>query len=724
MLRESEYQKSFFQVDVAIFPRLFDTASAAKTRYEDLPLESFTSAALNGVLLDIPGATSVHFADSFPLNVSLADASHFTGEWFGVFFNRSEKSYVICSDYFGFANVYYGFAPASDGSKTLVIGSSFRAVCAALDLRGTRAHLNRAVALPSLTSPHSLLTHRHTYDTFREGVAVLAPNEALYICGSRYVVLERPFFSNVTSPDNYQTLLSAGIERSIRQIKNSVETNATQHTFGLSGGRDSRTVLSLLLAAGVEKEIGVISHNPSSITPGDTYDIIRNDLLISTRIVERLGLEYAPKIDRNSTRLSVYDHTQRFLHHRSHQSFELGMNTMLLEYINTIDFYGGGGEMFRGYFGVKHEKAYPKFARSLSDSTKKLDFRSQLAVLFDVLSNADGMTPTDYQRGKQVFIDSLAHGYVEGDSAKELLDRFYVLQRSRTHHSVLRSAMTVGTLTVSPLCQPEFFMANQCLSNEERSWGKLQFDIIETIEPLLNEVSLNNDRWNENLLAESRLEGSGWANYDGTAARKQWENTQNSKMSRSKVFGLSSFDHAKEFAKLLDVMGDQVAPAIGKEGIRAAATLSDHSFSQMRILCAKFGTLMDALGMSSTQWSEQTFSPDGPILSTITRSTASQPAFDHSFSQIRQEVSLGDINLHLVNKSGLLDIEMEQQLDGFEFAIYFFKNGVRISTIWYGEPILSVSCGEPGTYRAKVFIRRIGSTNAQRVIDSNNLVVS
>lgn len=411
-------------------------------------------------------------------------------------------------------------------------------------------------AAPSLVSNQSILLHRANIRAFRKVVSVLLPYEAILIEGQSYSIVKRKFFLSEEEKKqfNYGDLIKKGIERAVSEIHAACAVSRARPTIGLSGGRDSRTVLALLFAAGKQREVDVVANDPLQYPAGATRDTLEGDLSVSTRIVERFELSWKQRTPVKSERLSVRAHIDRFQNQRSNQSFEIHSNTLVSDYGGVVDFYGAGGEMYRGYFALKHKKSYPRWNASLANPGHEP--REECRELFRALVHPTLLPKQMYKESEEAFAETLLKGSDGTRSSYELLDKFYVTQRSRTHHSVVRQSLQMGKILSTPLCQKEFFFANQLLSDQERQEGKVQFDIIEHAEPLLNEISFFNDRWSSELLPEDRLEGNNWQAYDGLSARKAWRESLRSKP--DVIEGRAPFDVVEEFRKELDRRGDRL----------------------------------------------------------------------------------------------------------------------------------------------------------------------
>lgn len=692
----AEFSQFCFPSDVAEFENVVESITVREL--EELDLELFRSVAINGVLPANIHAGALSFSDS-EITFPLADLLEANGEWFGIF-RDDQNVHVVLADYFGFANVYYG--QRSDG--VLVIGSSFRAVCHRMQRFDGCGELEFASLAPTVSSVHTLFGRRFSKQTFRRGVYALNADEAIIIRSGTYSVVRRRF-SKPAPGSSYSDLIAKGIERASKQIKASVAFSKQEPVVGLSGGRDSRTVLSLIHAADSLNSINVISNNPMGYPAGATRDVMRGDLHYASRIVERFGLNWQQPKPSEGYRFTVTEAVDRFQHIRSHQSFEIeGSSTIAMKRGFRTHFYGANGEMLRGQFAVGMLGAHKS---ALAGEDLVAGFRR-----FYAGSNPKMFVPHEvYSAGEALFVRAfLSSAYFR--SYFDSLSRFFDVNFGRLHHAITRKAWETEELLVNPLCQPEFIMAKTLLDPTEQGWGKLQFDIMRSIDPAFVTLGLNGDQWDREL-TKSLPSDTRWNTINGSGALSRWE--ENSSVSPvAEIAGVPRYDIQSGFGAELARRVDRVFEYLPDWLLKTVAVNSDFSNGIQRSLLAKIATVEDALGVSDAAYSVTRFSSEQEHLVTQTICIPGR------FERTRKQYSMGDVNVGIEVVDRNIEVWCENLSSEAEVAIYLFKDGSRVSTAWYSEyqnPV-SFEIGGAGIYRAQVFVRRKGAPRAQMVVES------
>ncbi|MCW9715291.1 hypothetical protein [Avibacterium sp. 21-594] len=421
---------------------------------------------------------------------TLNEALEWTGEWLGVFYSEELDTWLIMADVFGFAQLHYAIIPFKSGKQKLVVSTTFRGILSTLKALDCALEIDWSAVLPHLTSTVNLFSTRASEQSFAKLIHVASHNNML-VCNKQGVaLLPRPnMFLNSSTNMSYEDLLDKGIETAVDNI-NQLLTLNRNCSIALSGGKDSRVLFSLLLAAGKEKEFKVFTQRPSK-NIGATAEILSQDLLLASKIVDKFGLEWYVPSNGESFKISFEESLNEWQDLRSNQSFEIQPRKDTRRNCNDVMLMGIGGELLRSYIGTGYKKGFPNWWANAD--ANDIGIGKDLGQLFNHIVKPWHLQSAFFEDSKKLFIQSF--NFSKSGNAITQIDHSYSHYRSRAHAGICQWRSLFGTLLFYPLARIEFVEANKLLSDEDQSDGKILFDIIERICPDLNALPYASPKW-------------------------------------------------------------------------------------------------------------------------------------------------------------------------------------------------------------------------------------
>lgn len=467
------------EVTVLRFPAATGLLSSAPR----FALDDFRIGSTWGVTFK-PVELDPAFADGNPLS-HIIDT---TGDWWCAA-RGPAGSWLILADPFGMQPIYLATSATLDG-EALFVGASSADVARAVRAAGGVLENDWSTLLTTIAAKHDFLDCVYDFSTPARGVRMVPPDQAVLVHAGGFALVPRPKSPDLTAA-SYEQLVDRGIARAMTDLR-ALASDFPNIAINLSGGKDSRVVLALALAAGLGNEISVLATDPtpsgSSIAALKT---VAEDLAIASRIVKRYGLKWSERrIPRDTWPESLAGQIAVFQQHRrglSHQFIPAGITYRLHEGEAKVN--GAGGEIYRRYWSkvLSINPAWP----SLDFGAEALERDAQR--LFGVLTGPLEI-PTEFrERAANRFSSAMRH--LDRDNVRDALDRHYEFFRLRGHAGGRRWGLTYGILNHSVLLQPEFVQAVSMLSPEERFSGRMLFDIVERLAPELHDLEYQSGPW-------------------------------------------------------------------------------------------------------------------------------------------------------------------------------------------------------------------------------------
>ncbi|WP_162259106.1 hypothetical protein [Oerskovia sp. Root22] len=661
--------------------------------------------------------------------ITLAATLAWTGEWYGVFRLKGANQIAVGADHFGYAQLFYSEFPdpTATGSRTVLVSPSFRGILAARRLQGQTNKLRFDIALPSLISTNNIFRTRASDESFADGVFVLGNNDLLVLDENGFGVIERP--AAVESND-YDALIGAGIDRAVGVIQSSIESGKPVQ-FSLSGGKDSRAVLGLLVAAGAERDVHTWTQIPSGPVSA-SQEIFSRDFVTASRLVQRFDLRWWAPEPSDASRVSFEDDLSYWQNYRSNGSFEFVAHETVARPVERIGFVGIGGELVRSYLGAGYRTSLPGWwskAGKVDDSVER-DLRS----LFRAICPSWLIGRELYESSEASFVR--AFSLEDGQDVIAQIDASYLAYRNRCHAGTAAFQRPLGPSIVYPLAQPEFVAANRLLERVDREDGRVLFDILERTMPDLNALPFVSPPWTDRFATTGSK--SSWSGYSGALRRDE---LRASKLGSSiapprvvtgaprRAFVLDGGERAFEN---LGIMADHLRmDDWDVDGfLSRVSRILQYNEKMLRVVLAASETARDVLetpivrlrvrDLDFRTWREDFYSLSGARVGGIAASDSSTVLLRKHIDQVdlsgvtaTVQVVEGDACRNVIVSTAGLRL-------GSEAACYLHVDGRRIDTQWYSQSgVFEFVVDEQlsGTVRAEVFVRWVGDPVVQRVFD-------
>lgn len=664
------------------------------------------------------------------------------GEWVALFsdsgkVNESafEESYMVASDYFGFGKIHYAFVPSREfpSLRTLIAGPTFRGVARVLDQMGYPSSVAWDVALPHVISHVNLFRTRASRRTFADQIEVLGSDEVLIVSKYGANIVNRPI-PNLN--EDYESLIEQGIEAAIADAK-AASGLGMPMSFSLSGGKDSRALLSMLVAGGMAQDWNIVTKRPGT-QAGASTEVFRRDLEYASKIVDKFNLNWHIPRGGYYVQTDFREFLNDYQDFRSNQNFELTPQKHLRREAGESTTMGIGGELLRSYIARGYRDGHPQWwtAAGKTADSAFLDLRS----LFSRLAVSWKLPMDLYDQAASSFAHSMMFD-LQG-TALEHIDKSYGEYRSRAFSSNMESNRHAGSFLTYPLARPEFVAASRLLSPEDRDDGRILFDIIEKSSADLNALPFAAPAWPERF--RTRGNEDFWKGASVSRAEVRYQSLL-AKAPKIPIiqrnvppsdFNDSAMSHIGNRFDILRDVGPRnwVDPIISRAARRAL--MSPGSLYSLLAVVESITDVVKTPPINltklsinlvkkiSTVHSEHTFSPSGSISENepLHESKSAVDATETVFVKRLNSIDLSQVSARLIIEpdSSCLTIDILNLPSDCEVAVYILSGGVRIDRTPYRavsrvnfpdiDPTIVID-------RATIFLRWSGEPDALRVFD-------
>lgn len=274
----------------------------------------------------------------------------------------------------------------------------------------------------------------------------------------------------------YDKSISDFCEKSISNLNSIVNSDCfQQHVLDLSGGKDSRLCLALLLNTAHDKEISVLANDvPNS-----------DDLPIAASLVELLNLQYIKKWNSKFYPRSIDEGFNLWRSYFFGSYHRMGMSAWSPcgENIRDVRISGAGGEIYRAFWSNSGH-----FSRALLGQTSMED------ILWDVINNTkikNGYANEDLDELLVALMEEF--NSLPGDQLVEKIDNHYLYHRNRTHFGLRGFSFYNECLTLTPLLSIDLLNASRIVTHGERQNYKIFYDLYHKLAPFLLNVRFDGD---------------------------------------------------------------------------------------------------------------------------------------------------------------------------------------------------------------------------------------
>ncbi len=699
--------------------------------FEDIPdteldnpqvdTEEMTLSVADGFIMDPYISGRISAGDPVPSR-TLSDALLWGGEWMGLF--SGDGMYALVADFHGFSALSYTFVLGANGRGDLVVSPSFRAITAYLRDRGISLSLDQKVILPHLVSNIAYFRSRNSLKTFVAGVSTIKIDECFVISDSGWEIIARP--DSKLHLLSYEELLDLGISRSKSMLQRAGSLGRNNY-LALSGGRDSRVCLALMLAAGVEKDFSFMTERPANFK-GAYNHVLSRDLELASLMVDHYDLNWyvptsgQPAVVGLETVLNDWQDTRGARH------FELGLHSVSRRGMGQVRVTGFGGEFLRGGFGSDYANSFPGWWAAAGKTPATVT--DDLNNLFEAMISRRQIPYSLYSNAKEHFVESLTN--LSSGNAVEAFEESFPNFRGRTHFaSYLYFYETQGISLLSPLECLEFYYASLKVSDADRREGKVLFDVIERCAPDLNALPLEAGEWPDSFRSSGTE--SVWSEASVGAASKRYVEQASSVVQPPTLFADKRYDFAQAAKERITSTLSQIsgydsayflANLIPRLVFRAQ--LSPTSLVQA---LAVVETVADALLPRTVSTVEVKVAVEKDSSEVVLRSAGERNVlstmdaldlgrlFDEEWE--RTDVSNVSADLRFDGISGEVVLELHNLPEQCEAAVYLFDHRERVEVCGYQlglEFTFEYQATPQSDLEARVFLRPAGvAGEVQRV---------
>lgn len=697
--------------------------------YVDLQgdLAEYRSILLSGQVSSPGIPVDFAFGDP-PPDFSLATALAWTGEWYGAFYLAESNQVAVGADYFGYAQLFYTEFPdpASTGSRIVMVSPSFRGILAARRLHGQRNKLRFDIALPSLITTNNIFRTRASDESFADDVRVLGNNDLIVLDKDGFGVVRRPVVIEAT---DYDALIDAGIERAAGVIRSSIDSGAPVQ-FSLSGGKDSRAVLGLLVAAGSERDVHTWTQIPSGPASA-SQEIFSRDFATASRLAHRFGLRWWLPEPTDASRVSFEDDLAYWQNYRSNGSFEFVAHETVAESVERIGFVGIGGELVRSYLGAGYRTSLPGWWSRAGKTDDSVEH--DLRTLFRAICPSWLIERELYESSESSFVR--AFSLEEGQDVIAQIDASYLAYRNRCHAGTAAFQRPLGPSIVYPLAQPEFVAANRLLGRADREDGRVLFDILERTMPDLNALPFVSPPWTKRFVTTGSEDS--WSGYSGILRRdelrasKLGANVNRPRLVTGAPRRAFALDGRERASENLGILADHLQMDSDINGfLSRVSRILQYNEKMLRVVLAASETARDVLetpivGLRVRDFDLRTLRDDsyflrGSRLDAVAASASSMTLLQEHIDRVDLSGVTATVRVVQDGACRNVVVSTEGLRLGSEAACYLHVDGRRIDTRWYGQSGVfefAVEESLSGAIRAEVFVRWVGDPVVQRVFD-------
>lgn len=433
--------------------------------------------------------------------MTLLDASIGTGEWTGLFrgVTQHQQSYVFLNDYSGFQSAYWTVIKC--GQRTFALcSSSFQALLVRLREMGQNTQVDWLAGVQMLAGNMNTFQSPTSVYTAASGVWMLRRDDVFVANAHGVGLLPREtLVRRVPMPMDYHSLIRRGIDKAINGLQSITKYSDEEPLLFLSGGKDSRSVLALIQAAGLTRSVGVQTHDPSIRPEGPMRDLLAKDLRIASGLVSKLNMHWARPSPRTGIAVTLEEHLSYWQKYRANWNYTYAANNMLGVARRPrphVQIWGAGGEILRGYFASQVLPSRPWW----TDVATHLDKPSLVgAEFYNNVAPRHAIDTALHWNARAAFVAEITRGGSRETTWDEMANAFYRDYRHASHFGQRNMAWPSGTLQWYPLVQTEFLLAYETLAPSEAVHGKCQFDLIEAIDPRFNDWEYESGPWPERV---------------------------------------------------------------------------------------------------------------------------------------------------------------------------------------------------------------------------------
>lgn len=704
--------------------QIHGNSSAVSQPFEMRELTDYRVSRIGGLAVGASFAFESKLSLPVSQNLKLGEFQDALGEWVAIAETGEfeHRSYVVLGDSSGYCPVFFAKA-----GENVIVADTFMGAVHGLKHFGVTPKLDLAHYATALFPAHPHFDNPSVRHTMSSDIRILGIDEALLIRDNGLQIVERSAASP-TLNDSYEGLLERGSQLVRSAINQLSGVEGLQKVLSLSGGVDSRLVLSLISASGFTDEFQLSSVDPRTWTNQNTREVIERDIAIADTIRKNLGVEWAVVGDREFLQFDFRDSLNFHQSYKSNfaHSFSAPPGLTIPAELK-ITFRGGGGELLRTT--LTGERIADQIRNKAWKRVRNLGFTDWYMSRYPMLKEE-----------RPIVREYMAEAFesVRGSSLTEKLNELYRNTRNRTHFGHVRQSGSTNNYAFHPLSNQYFIQASQMLGFEERASGKIVRDLYNLNDPSLLDLPFENESSTQTIAnataRDVQISNDAWqksldqvkANRGSANARVGW-----TKGERLISTPFDKVDSSRSYtAQSMKLIEDFVDPNLKKTVRR----INSRAFEQTQVyasrslpISSKIASALDVFMPSLPKGSHVRLFTTRPVQDQSTSISKVRVDFPVKIQDGWHNQPVPEFAPELSIDSDTLKVSMGSAADDDftpEFAVYLYKNNRRINKSWYKkETEVTFPLEGAGIYHAQVFYRVNSVHRTSLGIKTNDVMI-
>ena len=390
--------------------------------------------------------------------------------------------------------------------------------------------------------------------------------------------------STILNYDSYNDLLDTAINEITDNLSAAIRYDCSNKILQLTGGMDSRTVLSVLTSS-------TIPNNILLSTRGKKED---GDVTISAQLSELIGMNYDSSSDIRYTR-SFTDTLDIHREHNMGLIYSHNANPYISSKYNLILSGGTGDAICRSQYSRHFVKGFAEYSDNIHDLS--IAWRSWLSM-----SKLYGDRDSD---SDSISLLCESMNAIPVKSSLEKIDRMYMFFRSNYHFEPYLDYIA-NSLIWMPLSCPAMLRLNH-LTHDAFRGIKLETDIIEKANPILSKIpfeksqdnidcKINHDiynnlpSWIDNIQVASN---NGMSKWMSQRRKTTTSNALDPSFNLDEIYFKLSYNKLKYIAQNINQLSSICLP------LYYFMMNNHHNKNIMTILCNKLSSIIDQYILSN-----------------------------------------------------------------------------------------------------------------------------
>lgn len=508
--------------------------------------KDFKISRVTGVGANPDHAFSTHFDEEYHANVTLDQFSLSLGEWLALAVSHGPESttFIALNDQTGLCPVFYALIP----QRFLIVSDSFAAVSDALQRLEVGTNLDVDCYSATLATNNSQLLNPTIGRTYDYRIRELGVGKALLVERGAVSVIDRRSLTTSISDDPFQNI-AAGIDWTAQTLSH-ISRMEGHHSLLLSGGVDSRTVLAILVAAGIHKDYKLRVIDPRQHKKAFSKKVFTNDFTISSILAERYGLTPQQQTVTARTPISYGESLAFANRYSSAFSFSF-VGRSYLPHRDQIEYSlrGGGGEILKGV-------GFSMWRQHFETRETLLGWIKEKVLVDSKTQNGVARFIADH------WYHELFHHFLDWPELS-----LYSAVRHRAHFGHSRRSRLENELPLQPLTNSYFMAAAKQLEPQELKNFAIPREVFRLSDPELTEVAFENATSTSSLAPNAPAVNHDPATLDSFFEGLKKATTPLRSISRHMRPSPSSIDSMEANARYVAIAMEQIVDAFPRESV-------------------------------------------------------------------------------------------------------------------------------------------------------------